>query len=103
MLSKMADKSTRKTIKSLEKKIAKHEKSLADPAQKLSKKHHEHELRVFKEQHKLATKEASKRGLIGILPFIGSLLDPFDAISGELTSDEEYLQQYYENKQNPCK
>ena len=45
-LATMANKSLRKTLKSLEKNIAKHENALKDPAQELAKKHHEHELRV---------------------------------------------------------
>ena len=88
-IAKMADKSLRKTLKSLEKNIAEHEEALKDPVQKLAQKHHEHELRVFKEQHRLALEEADKRGLIAVLPFIVSLLDSFDAISGELANPEE--------------
>jgi hypothetical protein len=107
MLRNMADKSIRKTLKSLEKRIAKHEEALKDPAQELAKKHHEHELRVFKEQHQLAKKEASRRGLIGIIPFIGTLFDPFGAealANPEHDNDgngvPDYLEKYNEA---PCK
>jgi len=64
-LAKMANKSLRKTIKSLMKQIEKHEKAVADECQKQAKQHHEHELRVFKEQLKLAEQEVAKRGLVG--------------------------------------
>jgi len=41
--------------------------------------------------------------ITGIVAFGGSLLDPFDAIAGELADDEEYLlEQYYKNKNLPC-
>ena len=63
-LAKMADRSLKKTIKSLEKNIAKHEKALIDQCQKEARKHHEHELRLFREQLDLAQKEAAKRGLL---------------------------------------
>ncbi|QTA84136.1 RHS repeat domain-containing protein [Desulfonema magnum] len=33
----------------------------------------------------------------GIIGIIGSLLDPFDAIAGELARDEDYLNPHYEN------
>lgn len=64
-LAKMANKSLLKTIKSLLKQIEKHEKSLADECQKQAKQHHEHELRLFREQLSLAEQEAAKRGLMG--------------------------------------
>ncbi|OQX04119.1 MAG: hypothetical protein BWK80_54270 [Desulfobacteraceae bacterium IS3] len=64
-LAQMADKGIKKTIKSLKKQIAEHEQSLSDPAQEMAKKHHEHEMRVFKEQLKLAEEEAAKRGILG--------------------------------------
>jgi hypothetical protein len=61
----MADKSLRKTIKSLMTNIRKHENVLSDECQKQARQHHEHELKVFKEQLKLAEQEAGKRGLMG--------------------------------------
>jgi hypothetical protein len=64
-LAKMANKSLRKTIKSLMMQIEKHEKAVADECQKQAKQHPEHELRVFKEQLKLAEQDAAKRGLVG--------------------------------------
>ena len=64
-LAKMGNKSLRRTKRSLMKRIAEHEKKLADPCQELARKHHKHELRVLREQLKHAEKEASKRGLMG--------------------------------------
>ena len=64
-LLKMANKSLLKTIKSLEKLIQEHEKALVDECQKQAQQHHEHELRLFREQLSLAQQEASKRGLLG--------------------------------------
>ena len=63
-LVKMANRSLMKTIKSLEKQIAKHEKALSEPCQSQAKKHHEHELKVFREQLELASEEARRRGLL---------------------------------------
>jgi hypothetical protein len=59
----MSEKGLKKAIKSLEKQIIKHEKALFDPCQKIATKHHEHELRVLREQLKLAQEELVKRGL----------------------------------------
>jgi hypothetical protein len=107
MLRNMADKSVRKTIRSLEKKILKHEEALKDPAQQLAKRHHEHELRVFKEQQKLAKEEAARRGLgVGILAFLGSLLDPFGAealANPEADMDGNGIPDYLEQNTDPCK
>lgn len=55
-VAKMANKSLKRTIRSLEKQIAKHES-------KNPSKHHKHELRIFEEQLKLAKGEAKRRGL----------------------------------------
>jgi len=38
-----------------------------------------------------------------LIGFLGTLLDPFDAISGELADDEDYLQPYFANSQNICR
>lgn len=62
-LREMEDKSVRKTIKSLEKQIAKHAESLRDPNQIRSIPHHQQELKVFKEQLELAKQEAAMRGV----------------------------------------
>ena len=62
-LVKYSEKGLRKAIKRFEKKIIKHEKALLDPCQKLATKHHEHELRVLREELKLAQEELAKRGL----------------------------------------
>lgn len=75
-LARMANKSLSRTIKSLIKNIENHERAIADECQKLSKKHHEHELRLFKEQLRLAEQEAARRGL-------------FSAGFAEAISDEE--------------
>lgn len=78
MLRNMANKSVRKTIKSLEKRILKHE-------------------------------EAARRGLtVGIIGFIGSLLDPFGAealANPEADMDGNGIPDYLEQSQNvdPCK
>ena len=64
-LAKMANRSLLKTLKSLRKLIESHEKSLVDECQKQAKQHHEHELRLFREQLSLAEQEAARRGLMG--------------------------------------
>jgi hypothetical protein len=53
-LIKYTDKGIRSAIRNFQRKIAKHEKALTDPKQCLDIKKHEHELRVFREQLKLA-------------------------------------------------
>lgn len=63
LISKMANKSLEQTIKTLNKLIEKHEKALVDECQKEARKHHEHELKVFREQLELAEKEAAKIGI----------------------------------------
>jgi RHS repeat-associated protein len=65
LLKKMTDKSLRKTIKSLEKQIEKHEAKIADWCEKQAMKHHRHEVDVFTNQLKLAQEEATRRGLFG--------------------------------------
>jgi hypothetical protein len=105
-IANMADSSLRKTLKSLEKNIAKHEEALKDPAQDLAKKHHEHELKVFKEQQRLASEETARRGILGLIPFIGSLLDPFDAEAldnPEEDADGNGIPDYLEKNSAPCK
>lgn len=37
-----------------------------------------------------------------ILGFLGSMLDPFDAIAGDLASDEELMEEFYNNHPLPC-
>jgi hypothetical protein len=61
----MANRSLFKTIKNLLKQIEKHENKLYDECQKQAKQHHEHELRVLREQLRLAEQEAAKRGIMG--------------------------------------
>ncbi len=63
---KYTNKGLRSAMKKIRKNIAEHKKAVADPCQKLAKKHHEHELRVFKEKLKIVEKEAAKRGLLGV-------------------------------------
>lgn len=79
----MADRGLRRTIRSLQKNIEEHITKLNDPRQYLSIKHHEHELRVFREQLKIALKEATRRG-IKIGGVLGLLLFPDDANASEL-------------------
>jgi RHS repeat-associated protein len=43
-------------------------------------------------------KDALKVGIV----FIAELLDPFDAISGEMARDEDYLIQYYQTEEDHC-
>jgi hypothetical protein len=69
----MTNRSLKKTIRSLQKRIGRHEQALSDPCEAQAAKHHEHELRIFREQLDLAQKEARKRGLFavggGVSPF----------------------------------
>jgi RHS repeat-associated protein len=37
-----------------------------------------------------------------VLGLLGSMVDPFDAIAGELATDEELMQEYYNNHPSPC-
>ena len=64
-LAKYTDKGIRSAIRNFQRKIAKHKEALTDSKQCRDIPHHEHELRVFKEQLKLAEREAAKRGLLG--------------------------------------
>ncbi|MBI4528352.1 MAG: hypothetical protein HY695_31545, partial [Deltaproteobacteria bacterium] len=89
-LSEMANRGVRRTIGSLEKRIAETLSKLADPKQALSIDHHLHEIRVFREQLELARGEALKRGLKlgvgGLLSgaVLGELLFPDIANAGEV-------------------
>jgi hypothetical protein len=38
----------------------------------------------------------------GIVGFLSAFLDPFDAIAGELASDEELMQEYFNRQKSPC-
>jgi len=86
-LSEMADRSVRSAIKNLGKRIEEHVRSLNDPVQQLAKQHHDHELRVLREQLSLARQEALRRSLkigSGIIAIILSeLLMPDEANAGE--------------------
>ena len=93
-LSEMADRSVRSAIKNLGKRIEEHVRSLNDPVQQLAKQHHDHELRVLREQLSLARQEALRRSLkigSGIIAIILSeLLMPDEANAGE----EEMLRRW---------
>ena len=86
-LADMADRSIRRTVRSLERNIQEHLAKLADASQTLASRHHEHELRVLREQLELAEREALRRGIkIGsgiLLIILNELLDPAEANAGE--------------------
>ena len=65
-VAKYTEKGLKSAIKKLRKNIVEHEATLADPAQKLAIKHHEHELRIFREKLKIVEDEIAKRGLLNV-------------------------------------
>jgi RHS repeat-associated protein len=85
-LSEMADKSLRRTIKSLEKNLEQAIKDVADPNLAREINHNLHKVRLFREQASLALKEAGRRGLkIGILGILlDELLFPDEANAEEM-------------------
>ncbi len=66
LIRKMSNKSLLRTIKSLNKQIEKHERKLADKCQTQARRHHQHEIDVFKNQLRLTEEEAARRRLLGM-------------------------------------
>ena len=93
-LAQMADRSLGKTIRSLEGRIQEHLRALADASQQLAAQHHEHELRIFRQQLELARGEALRRGLkFGsgiVMILLMELASPAEANAGE----EEMLEKW---------
>ena len=88
-LTKYTSKQLKKAIKSLEKQIEKHKNKLADISQQQSKQHHEHEIKVFQEQLRLAEEEAAKRNITNTSAAIAVA----GAVQGNATTCEEDVSQ----------
>jgi RHS repeat-associated protein len=82
-VARYTNKGLRSALKKIRKNIAQHEEALLDPAQELAKKHHEHELRVFKEKLRIVGEEAAKRGLQG-----GACMSGTEVIAEDITEEE---------------